>query len=276
MKKSCSFFVLMLILSGCATTEMAYLNTQKPAEEMKKDKADCRSIVDASGLNDTEAKQKKFNECMKDKGYNVVSGAEAEKIQGFKELWIKTGVDFKAYEAVFIDKVDLAQVKVKNTAIPDTKVSDADINKLGEEMLKRFSKALGAVMPVIPNKEEAAGKKILYLSLKLNNISQTNVGANLALEAVGGLIPVPAPLPDAPEGAFSFEGTILDSSSKEKLITISDEVKSNKNSSLVGFEKFSHWQRAYNIMDYWGDRLSSLLAKERGQEYKSKLGIKIL
>lgn len=83
------------------------------------------------------------------------------------------------------------------------------------------------------------------------------------------------PLPGGPEGTFSFEGVIEDFSSKEKLIIISDEVKSGKNSSLAGFEKFSQWQHAYNVMDYWADKLTALLAKERGQEYKSRLRIKL-
>jgi len=273
MKNLYIIFMLMVFLSGCAT-KMAYLNTQKPAEEVKADKADCQETVDISDLKDKDLKKRKFNQCMKDKGYNVVSEDKAEKIQGLKEIWIKPGAGFNAYEIIFIDKVDLAQVKVENTNIPDTKVSNEDINNLGVEMLKRFSKALSVVMPVISDKEAAAGKKVLYISLKLNNISQTNVGLGAALEVAGQFTAIP--LPDAPEGEFSFEGIIMDYSDNEKLITISDKVKADKNSSLVGFEKFSHWQKAYNIMDYWADHLAELLAKVRGTKYKSRLGIKII
>ena len=71
-------------------------------------------MVEASDFKEADLKQKKFDQCMQDKGYNVVSEDEAEKIQGFKELWVKPGADFKAYEAIFIDKADLAQVKLKN------------------------------------------------------------------------------------------------------------------------------------------------------------------
>ena len=272
MKNLYVILALMMFLSGCAT-KMAYLNTQKPVEEVKKDKADCQSIVDASDLKDPDLKQKKFNQCMKDKGYNVVSEDRAEKIQGFNELWVKPGVDFKTYEAIFIEKVDVTQAKIKNTGIPDTKVTDEDINNLGVEMLKHFSNTLGDVMYVISDKAETAGKKVLYISLKLNNISQANVGLNAALKVVGHFEPIP--LPGGPKGTFSFEGIIFDSSSKEKLITIADEVKSDKNSSLAGFENFSHWQKAYNVMDYWADHLAALLAKERGQKYQSRMGIKL-
>ncbi|MDD4980799.1 MAG: DUF3313 family protein [Candidatus Omnitrophica bacterium] len=273
MKNIYCFLLLVMFLSGCAT-KMAYLNTQKPPEEFKKDKTDCQAVVDSSDSKDAGLKQKKFNQCMKDKGYNVVSEDKAEKIQGFKGLWIRPGADFKIYEAIFIDKVDLSRAKVKNTKIPDTKIADEDINNLGEEMLERFSKTLGFVMSVIPNREEAAGKKVLYISLKLNDISQTNVGFNTALEAAGHFSPVP--LPEGPEGTFSFEGIISDFSTQERLITISDEVKADKNSSLAGLEKFEHWKKAYNIMDYWADRLTALLAKERGQKYKSRLGFKLI
>lgn len=272
MGKRYLILIFAVVLSGCAT-KMAYLNTGKPSEEVQKDKADCQAVVDASDFKDPDLKQKKFGQCMKDKGYNVVSEDEAEKIQGFNELWVKPGADFKAYEAIFIDKVDLTQVKVKDISMPDTRVSDADINNLGVEMLKRFSRILSAAMPVISDKEEAQGKKALYISLKLNNISQTNVGLSAALGVAGHFSPLP--LPGGQEGIFSFSGEALDYFSKEKLITISDEVKANKNSSFFGTENYSQWQKAYNVMDYWADHLAGLLAKERGREYKSQLGIKI-
>lgn len=273
MKSIYYFLLLVIFLSGCAT-KMAYLNTQKPPEEVKKDKTDCQAVVDSSDFKDAGIRQKKFNQCMKDKGYNIVSEDKAEKIQGFKELWIKPGADFKVYEAIFIEKVDLRQVKVKNTNIPNTKVTDEDINNLGEEMLKRFSKTLSVVIPVISNKEEAPGQKMLYISLKLNNISQTNVGLNAALTVAGHFSPVP--LPGGPEGTFSFEGVIADYPSKEEVIIISDECKENKNASLAGLESFERWKHAYNIIDYWADHLAALLAKERGQKYKSLLGLKLI
>jgi hypothetical protein len=253
---------------------MAYLNTQKPPEEVKKDKVDCQAVVDFSDLKDADLKQKKFNQCMKDKGYDVVSEDKAEKVQGFKELWVKPGVDFKAYEAIFIDKVDLAQAKVKNTNIPNTKVTDEDINNLGGQMSERFSKALNVVMPVVADEEKTAGKKVLCVSLKLNDIVQTNVGFNAALQVAGRVSGLP--LPDGPAGSFSFECTVTDLYSKEELIVISSESKADKNASLAGLEKFERWKRAYNIMDYWADHLAALLAKERGQKYKSQLKLKLI
>ncbi|MDD2690013.1 MAG: DUF3313 family protein [Candidatus Omnitrophica bacterium] len=273
MRKIYWFLLLVMILSGCAT-KTAYLNTQKPPEEVKKDKADCQAAVDCSEYKDAGLKQKKFDQCMKDKGYNVVSEDKAEKTQGFNELWVKPQADFKAYEAIFIDKVDLTQAKVKNTAVPNTKVTDEDINNLGQEMLKRFSKTLGIVIPVISDREEAADKKVLCINLKLNNIIQTNVGLGVALEAAGEVSGLP--LPGAPAGSFSFECTITDLSSKEELIVISSETKADKNASLAGLEKFERWKCAYNIMDYWADHLAALLAKERGQKYKSQLRIKLI
>jgi hypothetical protein len=262
LKNRYCLLLLVVFLSGCAT-KMAYLNTAKTSDEVSKDEAACNAVVDASDFKDHDLKQKEFNRCMKNKGYNAVSEDEAEKIQGFKQLWVKPGADFKSYEAIFIDKVDLSQAKV----------TDEDRNNLGEEMLRRFSKILSAAMPVISDREETAGRKVLYISLKLNNVFQTNVGLSAALKVAGEFTPIP--LPGGPEGTFSFEGIISDFSGKEKLIVISDEVKSNKNSSLAGFENFSHWQKAYNIMDYWADHLAALLAKERGEKYKSQLGIKV-
>lgn len=273
MNKVFYFFILILFLCGCST-KMAYLNTQKPAEEVKKDKADCQAAVDNPELKDADLKQNKFNQCMKDKGYNVVSEDKAEKIQGFNELWIKPGTDFKAYEAVFIDKVDTSQARARKTNVPEIKITDEDINNLGEEMLKRFSDTLNPVIPVISDKENVDGKKVLYIELKLNNIAQTKVGINAALQAAGQVSGLP--LPSGPAGTFSFECAITDLSSKEKLMVVSSETKADKNASLAGLEKFERWKCAYNIMDYWADHLAALLAKERGQKYKSRLRIKLV
>ncbi len=79
-----------------------------------------------------------------------------------------------------------------------------------------------------------------------------------------------------PEVTWKYLAQIEKNCRKAKLITISDEVKASKNSSLAGAEKFEKWKQAYNVMDYWADHLAALLAKERGQEYKSRLGIKLI
>ncbi len=268
-------FVLLLSLSltGCAT-KMAYLNTARTAEEIKKDKEACEAAVNTANFNDPGVKRNKLNDCMKGKGYKVVSEAEAEKIQGFRELWIKPGADIKAYEVIFIDKVDVSQAKVANTNIPDAKVTDEDIDNLAKQMWERFAKAVNNVMSVVADKEKASGKKALYLSLKLNNISPNNIGINAALEAAGQVSGLP--MPSAPQGAFSFEGAISDYSGNEKLITISDECNEDKNASLAGLENFERWKHAHNIIDYWADHLAALLAKELGKEYKSRLGFKLV
>jgi hypothetical protein len=277
MKLSRYIYLVLLLnfsLAGCAT-KMAYVNTSKTHEEIQEDRKVCEDLVDDSDFKDAGLKRNKLNQCMEEKGYKAVSEEEAEKIQGFKEVWIKPGIDLKGYESIFIDAVDITQVKVDNAHIPDTKVSDEDINKLGEEMFKRFSKALGIVVPVISSREEAAAKKALYLGLRLNTISRTNIGANVALQIAGQLAPIPF-LPDSPQGTFSFEGEISDYASREKLITILGESKEDKNASLVGVESFSYWHHAHNIFDYWADHLAALLAKERGQEYKSRIRMKII
>jgi len=254
---------------------MAYLNTQKPPEDVKKDKADCQAVVDSSDFKDASLRQNKFNQCMKEKGYEVVSEKKAEKIQGFKELWIKPETDFKVYEVIFIDKTDLSQLKV-DMHLPGAKANETTINNLGEEMLKRFSNALSAVMPVVSDQKNAAEKKILYLSLKLTKTAQANIGASVALQIVGQFTPSFVPLPDPPVGTYSFEGVVTDYPSREKLIIISDECVEDKNASLAGFENYEKWKHAYNIMDYWADHLAALLAKERGLKYKSKLGFKLI
>jgi len=273
MKKWLLLVFLSFSLTGCAT-KMVYLNTARTPEEVKQDQATCQTKVDVSDFKDASLKQSKIDECMKEKGYNVVSEKEAENIQGFKGLWIKPGVDLKFYDAIILEKIDLSRVNIKNTGIADAHLSDDEINDLGEEMHKRFSAALNAVLPVIPGNKGAATQKPLYISLKLIKISQTAVGLNAALKIAGKLSPIPW-TPDAPEGEFCFEGEIIDPTTKEKLAIISDEVASDKNASMIGTESFSPWQKAYNVMDYWADHLAELIAKLRKQEYRSSLGMKL-
>jgi|GEM_PF-784789 len=265
--------IFLFILSGCAT-KMAYLNSSKTAEDLENDKNACQAEVDNSDFKDPDLKKNKFNECMKKKDYKVVSEETAQKAQGFVEVWMKPGIDLNSYEAVYIEKVDLSRAEVDNSSIPGMEVSDKEIQNLGEEMLKRFSKAINEVIPVISDRSEIPLKKTLILDLKLKKIFQTKIGAGVVLKVAGYFSPVP--LPGGPEGVFSFQGEISDFTSREKLITFSDEVKSSKNSSLSGREDFSRWEHAYNVMDYWADQLAALLAKERGQKYKLKSGWKII
>lgn len=273
MKKTLLLTVSVCFLAGCAT-KMVYLNTQKTRETVQKDKAECEAVANTSDFKDPDLKQKKLNQCMQDKGYKVVSEDQAEKMQGFQEVWIKPDTDFKSYEAIFIDRVDVSQIKTNNRDIPDIKITGQDINNLEAQMLERFSKTLNVMMPVITDREKAAGKKVLYINLKLKNIAATNVGLGAALEVAGQVSGLP--LPDAPQGLFSFEAVISDFVSQEKLITISGEAKEDKNASLAGLEKFDRWKHAYNIMDYWADHLAELIAKERQQKYKSQLKFKII
>ncbi|MCX5681090.1 MAG: DUF3313 family protein [Candidatus Omnitrophica bacterium] len=221
-----------------------------------------------------ECKDQKLDQCMAQKGYKPLTEKEAKNFRGFEKVWSNPDIDFKTYEAILIDKVDVSEVKVKNMQLPGTKVTDGDIDHLGKEMLERFSKMLNAVMPVIADDTEASGKKALRLTLKLTDIAQTNIGMNSALQVVGNVTHVPIPVNS--QGLFCFEGTFTDLSSAEKLITVSDKSKSDKNASLAGLENFEKWKHAYNTMDYWADCLAGLLAVKRGQEYKSKLGLKII
>lgn len=265
--------IFLFILSGCAT-KMAYLNSSKTAEDLENDKNACQAEVDNSDFKDPDLKKNKFNECMKKKDYKVVSEETAQKAQGFVEVWMKPGINLNSYEAVYIEKVDLSQIEIDKSCVPDMQVSDEDIKNLSEEMLKRFSKTINEVIPVVADKDEIASKKALVLTIKLQKIYQTKVGAGVALKVAGYFSPVP--LPGGPQGVFSFKGEVADYSNKEKLLTFFDEVSSNKNSSLSGREDFSRWEHAYNVMDYWADQLAALLAKERGQKYKLKSGWKII
>jgi len=266
--------LFLLLLCGCST-KMVYLNTQKPPEVIQKDKDECQKAVDASDFKDQGLKRKKFNQCMKDKGYNVVSEEKAQKLQGFIEVWIKPGADLKAYEAVFVDKVDLSQMKI-DMNVPKVEAGEKEKINLGEEMLKRFSAALGFVAPVILDKDKVRKKKALYVSLRLDKAAQTNLGLNAGLQVVGQFTPPYVPLPDAPIGTFSFQAVVADYTTREKLMIVSDECDEDKNASLAGIENFERWKHAYNIMDYWADHLAALIAKERGQKYKSRLGWKLV
>jgi len=268
------FLIVTVFLYTYAAAGNVYVNPQKTAKEINADETECNGQADAQNLKDAEARQNKVNQCMQDKGYKSVPEKDAARVKGFKEAWVNPDVDFKAYEIIFIDKVDVSQVKVKNMKIPGTKVTDQNIDDLGEQMLKRFSKILSILMPVVHDKKEIVSKKALCVELKLKDIAQTNVGVNVLLQGVGMASGVPIPV--SSQGLFSFEGVITDFATKEKLLTVSDEAKSDKNASIIGTEGFSKWKHAYNTMDYWADCLAKLLASKRGQKYKPQTHFKLI
>lgn len=274
MKYSSCVLILVFVLCGCAATKMVLVNPQKTAQEIKSDEEQCNLSMDVSDYKDASLREKKFNQCMKKKGYKLVPEKEAGRVKGFKEVWVNPDIDFKGYEVIFIDKVDVSQVKVKNMQIAGTQVTNEDIDKLGEEMQERFSRTLNILIPVVQDKEKIAGKRALLISLKIKDIAQTNIGFNTALQVAGEVSRLP--VPGGSRGIFSLEALITDFSNGVKLITLSDESKSDKNASLVGLENFERWKHAYNTMDYWADCLAELLAAKRGQKYKSQLKLKII
>ncbi|QAT16654.1 hypothetical protein BU251_02370 [Candidatus Velamenicoccus archaeovorus] len=270
MKNLCWVLLGTAFLAGCAANKV-YVNPEKTIREMTLDETECRTVADASDLQDDAGRKKEYDRCMQQRGYRLVAEKNARRVKGFKEVWVDPLVDFKVYEAIVIDKVDVSEVQVMNMrGTPGTKVSDADIDRLAERMRDRFSVFLGAVLPVVPQ-EEAGKRKILRIRLSLLDIATTNIGVNIALQAV----PVPY-MPVSSKGLFSFEGTITDFSSGKKLVTMADKTGSGKNSSLIGLEKFDKWKYAYETIDYWADCLAKFLADKRGEPYKSQLKFKFI
>jgi hypothetical protein len=247
---------------------MVYVNPEKTIQEMTLDETECQALADASGL-DRAGSSKEYSRCMQERGYKLVNEKNAKRVKGFQEVWVDPAVDFNVYGAVVIDRVDVSEVKVKNMQAPGTKITDEDIDRLAERMQEHFSTFVDAVIPVV-TEAEALGKRTLRIRLKLLDIACTNVGVNAALQAV----PVPY-MPVSSKGLFSFEGTITDFSTGEKLATMADRTGSGKNSSLIGLEKFDKWKYAYATIDYWADCLAKFIADKQGKPYKTKLKFKL-
>lgn len=266
-------FCVFFFFAGCAGTKMVLVNPQKTADEIHEDETACHALAgncDEDGVECVKA----YNQCMEEKGYKLTPEKKAGKVKGFQQAWINPDIDFKKYQAILIELVDVSQAKTRNLQVPGSKVTDADIEHLGQEMGKRFSEMLSVVLPVA-DWEKTAGKKVLYVRLVLKDIARPNVGFNAALQVASTVSRIPTG-PLGSEGLFSFEGTITDFQTGEKLVTISDFVRHDKNASLIGIENFEKWQHAYNIMDYWADCLSRLLADKRGQSYKSRIKFKLI
>lgn len=267
MKKLYWILAGIVVLSGCATAgTKVFVNPEKTAQEMALDETECRKVT---GVTEEAASQTTYNQCMEERGYKLVPEKDAGRVKGFRQVWTDPNTDFEAYEVLVIDKVDVSEVKVKNMQVPGTKVTDEEIDSLGDQMQERFSNFLSAVIPVVSEKE-AIGKRALRLRMKLTDIACTNVGVNAALQAV----PVPY-MPVSSKGLSSVEGDITDLSTGKKLVTMSDSTRAGKNSSLVGLEKFNKWKYTYETMDYWADCLAKFLAEKRGEPYKSQLNFKL-
>ncbi len=271
--KNIFLFLVLFVVGGCATPKV-YVNPQKTSEEISEDETGCRRDADAFNDAKESLKEKEYDRCMRAKGYKAVAASKAGRVKEFKNSWVNPDVDFKGYEAIIIDPVDVSEVKVKNMNVPGTKVTEADIDRLGNQMLDRFSRMLNVLMPVVSDASEARSKKTLRIHLVLKDIAQTNIGFNAALQVVSTVSGVPILV--GSKGLFSFEGVLTDFASGEKLITVSDETRSGKNSSLGGIEGFEKWHYAYNTMDYWADCLAQLIAAKTGLKYKSQLKFKLI
>lgn len=261
MKKFVCSLSLIMVLSACSTTPKTYENLSKTAAEDREDRARCSS----SG---------EYDSCMKQKGYKLVPKKDVGHVKGLKEVWVDPDIDFKAFEVIYLEDVDVSEVKVKNMQVPGNKVTPEEIDALGKQMFERFSKMLGSVMPVAYDKKEIEGRKAMTVSLKLKDIARTNIGINTALQAASTVSKIPIPI--SSQGSYSFECLISDLSTGEKLMTVSDEAKKDKNSSLAGLENFEKWKHAYNTMDFWADRLAGLIASKRGQAYQYKVKFKLV
>ncbi|MEW5758417.1 MAG: DUF3313 family protein [Candidatus Omnitrophota bacterium] len=199
----------------------------------------------------------------------VFADQEAEAAKKFQGSWISPSADFKSYEIIFIDEVDVDSIRERDG------ISKEDLSDLSNQMRDRFSKILNNVMPVVLDRAGISGKKAMCINLKLINITSTNTGANALMQVVGFISRIPLPTPSS-EGTASFEAIVTDLANGEKLIVVSDDSKADKNASIAGTEGLSKWKHAYNTMDYWADCLAALIAEKRGEEYKSQLKTKLI
>ena len=198
------------------------------------------------------------------------SYAQDKNVKGFEESWVNSRADFKKYEVIYINNVDIKDIKVTTSGVLDEKAEEKEVNGLAKEMRERFSKILSGVLPTETDESKIKGKKALIVNLKLKEAAGTDTTSNLATNIVLGM--------GLTNAILAMECDIIDAQTGEKIIILSDRHESTgweENSSLLGTDDLDKWQHAHNIIEIWADKLAEFMAVERGEEYKSQLKAKL-
>ncbi|MDD5629396.1 MAG: DUF3313 family protein [Elusimicrobia bacterium] len=259
--------------SGCAGNRV-YVDPAKTAAEMRADEQSCRARTADSS---EELREQAYGECMKAVGYQAVSQSDVGKVKGFSKSWVDQDVDFKVYEAVFIDSVDASEVATKRAGLMgllDEKVKPTpqEAAELAARMREAMVKFLGPVIKVETTREAVAGRKAMALRCFLESVKGADPEANVAAKIF---------IHTTVSSAEAVMRCVMDDAATgAPLITLADKHSPNQftddNVTMLGSEGFTRWTGAYRIMEHWADRLAAFLAAKRGQPYKSPFVKKVI
>ncbi len=242
MIKSLFLATLVFCIYGCVTTKV-YYNSDKMLEEARIDQENCAG--------------KEYAKCMANKGYRLAPEAKAKFKKAFLRVWINPGVDFKKYEAVFVENVDISEAALKNqhSLNPlDQHATKEEAENIALYMQGKFREILWPVIPVEKDRVALESKPAMIINLKLTEISGPGQGKCL-------FNPV-----------FCMEGKIIDSSTHEELVTLLDKYEAclpDKDIDSLKPADTAQWQAAYTTIELWADNLASILALKRNQAYNS-------
>jgi hypothetical protein len=128
-------------------------------------------------------------------------------VKGFKESYVKPGIDLANYQCLYIRDVDTRNARLITSGVFDKKATMEELEKLSKEMKQRFRNILGIVMPVKENGEEIRRYKAFEIQLKLTEVAGTDVITNI----ITGVY-----LYTGVTGAImGMEGVVIDHTTKE-------------------------------------------------------------
>lgn len=265
--------VLAAAWSGCAGNRV-HVNLAKTAAETRADEENCRARTAESPQ---DLREKAYGDCMAGMGYQAVSKSAAGKVKGFSKSWVDRDVDFKVFEAVFIDAVDASGVATKRAGLMgllDEKVKPTpqEAAELAARMREIVVKFLNPVIKAETERGAVAGKKAMEIRFVLEEIKGADPEANVAAQIFIRMA--------VSSAEAAMRCAISDAATGAPLITLADKHSPNSftddNVTMLGSEGFTRWTGAYRVMEAWADRLAALLAAKRGQPYKSPFVKKVI
>jgi len=179
----------------------------------------------------------------------------------FNEIWISPTAKLKDYAAAYIDKIDTDEVTFDlfdaysgNEYSSEYKTDGQRRDDLVFEMRRRFDNAMGKAITVLRNKKAAANEKTLLIGLQISGEVRDQGLFDASVRATG-----------LKSTDIAFSCQIYDSSSHEKLVSISDNYFKETTKESVSTLRGSNIDQWYKAMDAWADELAEFIRKETGR-----------
>ena len=186
-----------------------------------------------------------------------------EQIRGFRVSTVNPDTYFKAYDILYVNKINMSEVKLDRFEFFDYDDENGgrieDRGEIGDLEYKYriiFGKALSMAIPVTYRRTEKKEKRRMVLLLKIEGeLKETRLLENLI---PGG---------GKRKTKVKIEGHLINQETKEELVSFLDESiyrKREEALSIFDEDDMEAWEIAVTL---WAKGLAGFLAERRGELY---------